>query len=152
MAQGTDNKRAGGPSPLSRWMQIKMNDRAVRKFRRKGGQFMGMDLLVLHTVGKNSGLPRQSPLAWFPDGDDAWLVVASGGGKRNPDWYANLTARPEDTAVELHGGDPIPVTPHTLDGDARAEAWQRIAADQPRYGKYQKKSVRQYPVVRLTRR
>lgn len=152
MAQSTESKRAGGPSPLSRWMQIKMNARAMRKFRRRGRQFMGMDLLILHTVGKNSGQPRQSPLAWFPGSDDAWLVVASGGGKRNPDWYANLTAHPEDVTVELHGGDPIPVTPHTLEGEERTEAWKRIAADQPRYGKYQKKSVRQYPVVRLARR
>ncbi|MBU3062114.1 nitroreductase family deazaflavin-dependent oxidoreductase [Nocardia sp. NEAU-G5] len=152
MAQSTDKTRSGGPSPLSRWMQLKMNARAIRRFRRTGRQFMGMDLLILHTVGKSSGTPRQSPLAWFADGDDSWLIVASGGGKRNPDWYANMVAHPEGTSVELHGGDPVPVTPHTLDGEARAEAWKRITADQPRYGKYQKKSERQYPVVRLTRR
>jgi deazaflavin-dependent oxidoreductase (nitroreductase family) len=153
MPQGAQSSnKTGGPSALSRWMQLRMNARAMKRFRRKGGQFMGMDLLVLHTVGSRSGRPRQSPLAWFADGEDAWLIVASGGGKRNPDWYANMMAHPEDTSVELHGGDPIPVAPHPLDGDDRAEAWKRIAAEQPRYGQYQKKSKRQYPVVRLTRR
>jgi deazaflavin-dependent oxidoreductase (nitroreductase family) len=46
-----------------------------------------MELLILHTVGRRSGQPRESPVAWFADGEDAWLIVASGGGSRHPDWY-----------------------------------------------------------------
>jgi hypothetical protein len=46
----------------------------------------------------------------------------------------------------------VPVTPQTLDGADRAHAWQRIAAAQPRIAKYQRKSDREYPVVRLTPR
>jgi deazaflavin-dependent oxidoreductase (nitroreductase family) len=52
-----------------------------------------MDVLILHTVGRRSGQPRQSPVAWFADGQDAWLIVAS-GGRRHPDWYLNLLAIP----------------------------------------------------------
>jgi hypothetical protein len=44
------------------------------------------------------------------------------------------------------------VTPVALDGSDREQAWQRITAAQPRYAKYQGKSDRQYPVVRLTPR
>ncbi len=43
--------------------------------RRKGGKVMGMDALVLTTVGRKSG--GRAPVAYFPDGNDAWLVVAS---------------------------------------------------------------------------
>jgi deazaflavin-dependent oxidoreductase (nitroreductase family) len=41
-----------------------------------------MDVLILHTVGRRSGQPRETPVAWFADGEDAWLVVASGGKTR----------------------------------------------------------------------
>ena len=41
------------------------------------------------------------------------------------------------------------MTPHRLDGAEREQAWQRITAAQPRYGKYQAKSDREYPVIRL---
>jgi hypothetical protein len=41
-------------------------------------------------------------------------------------------------------------TPQRLDGADRVQAWQRITAAQPRYAKYQRKTDREYPVVRLT--
>jgi deazaflavin-dependent oxidoreductase (nitroreductase family) len=140
------------PGTLSTWFQRRMNARTMTRFRRKGSRFMGMDLLILHTVGRRSGQPRESPLTWFADGDDAWLVVASGGGDRHPDWYANLTAHPGRASVEFHGRDAVAVTPQRLDDAGRAGAWQRITAAQPRYAKYQRKSAREYPVVRLTAR
>jgi hypothetical protein len=46
----------------------------------------------------------------------------------------------------------VPVTPNRLDSAAREQAWRRIAAAQPRIAKYQSKSDRVYPVIRLTRR
>lgn len=149
---GTSGRRTGGPSALSRWIQRRANSRTNARIRRKGGHMMGMDLLILHTVGRRSGQPRQTPVAWFADDEDGWLTVASGGGSRDPDWYANLMAHPERAAVELHGADPVPVVPVRLDGAAREQAWQRIAAAQPRIAKYQSKSDRVYPVVRLTPR
>ncbi|MFI9845233.1 nitroreductase family deazaflavin-dependent oxidoreductase [Nonomuraea sp. NPDC051941] len=145
-------RKSGTPGPMSRWIQRKMNARMSRKIRRGQGSFMGMDVLILNTVGRLSGQPRQSPLAWFADGEDAWLIVASGGGGRHPDWHANLMAHPGRASVELPGRDAVPVTPHRLDGAERAQAWQRITAAQPRYAKYQAKSDREYPVIRLTPR
>ncbi|GAA2447335.1 hypothetical protein GCM10010191_75720 [Actinomadura vinacea] len=113
---------------------------------------MGMDVLILHTVGRRSGQPRQTPLAWFADGEDARLIVASGGGTRHPDWYVNLMAHPDRVSIESPGRDAVPVTPQRLDGADREQAWQRITDAQPRYAKYQGKSDREYPVIRLTRR
>lgn len=54
--------------------------------------------------------------------------------------------------IELPGGRTIPVTPQRLDGADREQAWQRIAAAAPRIAKYQSKSDRQYPVIRLVPR
>ncbi|TDD71285.1 nitroreductase family deazaflavin-dependent oxidoreductase [Jiangella aurantiaca] len=143
----------GTPGRLSLWFQRRMNTRTVDKIRRKGhGRMMGMDVLILHTDGRRSGQPYQTPIAWYADGEGARLVVASGGGSADPNWYLNLTAHPDRAAVELPGEQPRPVTPHTLDGADRDEAWQRIVAANPRFAKYQAKSERQYPVVRLTER
>jgi deazaflavin-dependent oxidoreductase (nitroreductase family) len=133
-------------------MQRKMNDRMNRKVRRGRGEFMGMDVLILNTVGRRSGQPRETPVAWFADGEDARLIVASGGGSQHPDWHGNLMAHPDRATIELPGHEAVAVTPHQLDGADREQAWQRIAAAQPRIAKYQSKSERQYPVVRLTPR
>ena len=68
----------------------------IKLHRRTGDRFMGMDLLYLTTVGAKTGEKRQSPLARFPDGDDAWIVVASNGGASpHPSWYYNLLAHPD---------------------------------------------------------
>jgi deazaflavin-dependent oxidoreductase (nitroreductase family) len=144
-------RRGGSPGVVSRWVQQRMNARMNRNIRRGRGRFMGMDVLILHTVGRQSGQPRQSPVAWFADGQDAWLIVASGGGAA-PDWYLNLVAHPERASIELPGRDPVAVTPQRLDGADREQAWQRVTAAQPRYAKYQRKTDREYPVVRLTLR
>lgn len=149
--QASENKShtSGG---LSRWVQRKMNDRTNRKVRRGGGRSMGMDLLILHTVGRRSGQPRETPLAWLADGEDAWLIVASGGGSQHPDWYVNLTACPDRASIEFPDRGTVAVAPHRLDGADRDQAWQRIAAAQPRIAKYQSKSDREYPVIRLSPR
>lgn len=147
-----NRKKSGSPGPVSRWFLHKMNARVNRKIRRGRGKAMGMDVLILNTVGRRSGQPRETPLAWFADGEDAWLIVASGGGSHHPDWHANLMTHPDRASIELPGRDAIPVTPHELDDTDRDEAWRRITAAQPRYAKYQSKSDREYPVIRLTPR
>jgi deazaflavin-dependent oxidoreductase (nitroreductase family) len=151
-ADDREGRKPGTPGAFSRWMQHRMNARMNRKIRRGRGKFMGMDVLILHTVGRRSGQSRETPVAWFADDEDARLVVASGGGSQHPDWYANLTSHADQASIELPGGDTVPVRPHRLDGADREQAWQRIAAAQPRIAKYQSKSDREYPVVRLTPR
>ncbi|WP_079573680.1 nitroreductase family deazaflavin-dependent oxidoreductase [Krasilnikoviella flava] len=139
----------GTPGALSRWIQRRANVSTAKKIRRKGGQMMGMDLLVLHTVGRRTGEARENPLAWFDDGAGGRLVVASGGGSRHPGWFANLAAHPERVAFEVHGSAVTPATAHVLDDAERARAWPAIAAAAPTIDKHQRKSDRQYPVVRL---
>src|SRR5690606_30155457 len=75
-------------------------------------------------------------------------------GRREPepDWFANLMAHPERASMELPGQETVPVTPQRLEGADREAAWRRIAEAQPRIAKYQSRSDRQYPVVRLTPR
>lgn len=111
---------------------------------------MGMDLLYLTTIGAKSGQKRQSPVARFADGDDAWLVVASNGGSsRHPNWYHNLMAHPDQVWIEF-AGRSVPASVEQLDGPRRDAAWQLITASQPRFGGYQQKTSRNLPVIRLS--
>jgi deazaflavin-dependent oxidoreductase (nitroreductase family) len=150
--QQQNTRKPGTPGAFSRWMQRTMNARMNRKIRRGRAEFMGMDVLILNTVGRRSGQPRETPLARFAEGEDAWLIVGSGGGSQHPDWHANLMAHPDTVSIELPGRDSMPVTPQELEGDDREQAWQRIATAAPRIAKYQSKSDREYPIIRLSRK
>jgi deazaflavin-dependent oxidoreductase (nitroreductase family) len=144
---GTRGGRGAPSNALTRGMMKAM----ASWHRRSGDKFQGMDLLYLTTVGAKSGQKRQSTVARFADGEDAWLVVASAGGAtHHPAWYHNIAAHPDQVWVEF-GGKQLQVTPTQLDGDARAQAWQRITQSQPRYLGYERKTDRAIPVIRLTR-
>lgn len=149
---GFDTKRGtrGARAPRSvgaigRWVQQRMSN----QHRRKGFTFMGMDVLFLTTVGRKTGQRREHPLAWFPDGEDAWLVVASAGGAAtNPAWYGNIAAHPDQVWIELPDRK-LRVTAEQLDGERRQAAWDRIVAANARFAKYQTKTDRDLPVIRL---
>jgi deazaflavin-dependent oxidoreductase (nitroreductase family) len=143
---GTRGKSMPGVnSPFSKWV----NNMMVRRGRSKG-RMMGMDVLVLHTVGAKTGQPRQTLLSSFPDGDNAWLICAAfGGNAKNPAWYHNLAAHPDQVEIEA-GGRKARVTPAQLSGEERAAAWQRITTDVPRFKGYETKTDRELPVIRLT--
>ncbi|NYI77318.1 nitroreductase family deazaflavin-dependent oxidoreductase [Nocardioides panzhihuensis] len=145
----TETKKPGTPGKLSRWMQHRANARLIRKVRKGKGKFWGMDVLVLHTVGRRSGEPRETPLAWFDDGAGGRVVVASGGGAHHPDWHANLFGKPDQAAYELPGGEPVRAVPERLEGTERERVWQVVAEKSPQIAKYQAKSDRVYPLIRL---
>jgi deazaflavin-dependent oxidoreductase (nitroreductase family) len=126
-----------------------MNGLMIRQSRRSG-KAAGIDALVLNTVGAKTGQSRQTLLGRFPDGDNAWLIVASAGGTvTNPAWYHNIAAHPDQVRAEINGRT-FRVTPVQLTGPERAAAWQRIISAQPRYAGYEKKTDRELPVIRLS--
>jgi deazaflavin-dependent oxidoreductase (nitroreductase family) len=122
----------------------------MRTTHRLGARRMdGMPVVSLTTRGARSGELRTSPVMAFPDGESAWLVVASfGGSARHPAWFMNLAHHPNEAWVEIDGRR-VKVTPSTLDGEARERAWERITASSRRFAGYQQKTDREIPVVRL---
>lgn len=124
--------------------------RAVHRLT--GSKVGGRPLLYLSTVGAKSGQRRTSVVMPFPEGDDAWLIVASkGGAATHPSWFYNLAAHPDQVEVEVEGRKTA-VTAQTLTGEERATAWQRITRERPNFAGYETKTDRQIPVVRLTAR
>ena len=127
-------------------------DGQVSRLRRATEQqrMMGFPVLLLTTVGAKTGQERTQILGGFPDGDEAWLVVASkGGAATHPAWFINLAKNPDKIWIEV-GSRKLAVKAESLQGAAREEALARVAAVSPRYGEYQVKTDREIPVVRLT--
>lgn len=144
----TGTRGARQPGRMFRWMNRLLMGRARRTDRRT----MGMNLLVLTTVGRRSGQRRSTPLAWFPGPDGSWLVVASAGGApANPAWYLNLAAHPDRVTVE-QAGRAVAVTAEELHGAEREQAWQRITAEAANFRRYEATTDRELPVIRLTPR
>lgn len=138
----------GSRGALFRWM----NTWAAGRPRRKGGTMMGFNALVLTTVGRKSGIERSNPVGWFPGPERSSLIVASAaGGADNPAWYYNLAANPDKVQIEVDGRK-IAVTPEQLYGTEREEAWRQITSAAPRFAKYEQKTDRLLPVIRLTER
>ena len=138
---------------LPRFLARLGNRMMLRSFRRGGARTQGgIETLMLETVGAKSGQPRQSVLGFLPDGDDAWLVIASlVGAARNPAWLHNLAAQPEAT-VQFEDGRRVGVHADTLEGPDLDAAWQRLERDAPEFPRYRTKTDREIPIVRLRRR
>lgn len=151
MGFDTPDGTRGGRQPRAGLLLRSVNKAAMRRIRRTG-KMTGLNALVLTTVGRKSGLERSSPVGCFPGGDGTWLIVASAaGGARNPAWYHNMAAHPDQVKIEL-SGRTIPVTAEQVHGAERAEAWRQIAAAAPRFAQYQGKTDRELPIIRLSSR
>jgi deazaflavin-dependent oxidoreductase (nitroreductase family) len=115
---------------------------------RGGGPFKGIALLT--TVGATSGKKRTAPVGAIPDGPSRWLVVGSNlGAAKHPAWFINLARNPDQAEIEL-GGRTTKVTPVSLVGPERADAWQRIIKASPGFARYEQMTDRLIPVVRLS--
>jgi deazaflavin-dependent oxidoreductase (nitroreductase family) len=147
------SRGARGPAFFNR-LAAPFRKMQISRYRRTQGpeqpRMMGFPALLLTTTGAKSGRAHTVPLGGFPDGPDAWLVVASaGGGAQHPAWFINMARHPDQIWVEV-GKRKFQARGESLRGERREEALRRIATTSPRYAAYQKKTDREIPIVRLT--
>src|SRR5437763_16015058 len=130
------------------------NDKTIEEFRanegRVGGLLAGTPMILIHHIGARSGIERVTPLAYTPQGDGRYVVVASNGGSpTHPSWYYNLKA---NTKIEVEVGTKrFTALAKELDGTARADLWPTLIEAAPSIGEFQAKSTRQIPLLVLTR-
>ena len=141
---GTRGARQPGRSRLEQWGSRWM----VKSIRGKGGR--RGDKLVLVTIGKKTGMERMTPVRCFPgEGGTRYIVASADGAARNPSWYYNLAAHPDRVRIEF-AGQRIDVTPEQLHGAERAAVWRRIMAQASGFARYERRTDREIPVIRLT--
>jgi F420H(2)-dependent quinone reductase len=133
------------PSP-SQWVADQ-----VSQYEASGGTeattLRGVPVVVVTNRGVKSGKIRKTPLMRV-EHDGRYAAVASqGGAPKNPVWFNNLVADPQ---VEVQDGPTkLALRARLVEGQERAEWWQRAVAVWPDYDEYQKKTDRQIPVFVL---
>ena len=153
--KGSRGSRAmDGPAILRPIMSAIMG-RQVKKFQGVQGsepaKFMGFPVLLLTTVGAKTGVERTHVLGGFPDGEGAWLVIASkGGAKTHPQWFINLAKSPDKVWVQI-GAQRFKARVESLQGEEREQAYDRVVAVAQNYSGYRTKTDREIPVIRVTR-
>jgi deazaflavin-dependent oxidoreductase (nitroreductase family) len=107
----------------------------------------GMPVVIVVNRGVRSGQLRRTPLMRV-EHDGSYLAVGSkGGAPQNPGWVANLRADPN---VEVWDGPARDdYVAREIDGDERAEWWERAVKAYPPYAEYQERTDRLIPVFVL---
>lgn len=147
--KGTRGVRMSG---ATKFLIKGVNKLTASRIGKSGRAFGTMPALVLTTIGRKSGELRRTPLAYIPDGDGNWLIIAAyAGAVNNPAWYHNIAAQPDRVSIELDGRTHD-VTVAELHGQQRDQAWQQIVTANNRFAQYQEKTDRLLPVIRLTAR
>jgi deazaflavin-dependent oxidoreductase (nitroreductase family) len=148
-------RRSAGWKPLSLFYArtLHLFDKAVFKLTRGRQTFTswlaGLPVAWLTTTGAKSGVERTSPVLAIPRGDGRLIVIASNyGQQKNPAWYHNLRKNPR-TRVLFDGSEHAMVA-RVLDGDERAEWYERGIEIYPGWVQYRKRAPRQIPVIELS--
>jgi deazaflavin-dependent oxidoreductase (nitroreductase family) len=103
--------------------------------------------LLLTTTGRRSGEPRTVPLTYLADGGSYVLVASNGGADRHPSWWLNLEKTPR-ARVQV-GRKAVEVLARRASPEERARLWPRLVAVNPFYGRYERITTREIPVVIL---
>lgn len=114
-----------------------------------GGRLPGLDILLITTRGRKSGLQRTSPLPYFGDGED-WVIVGSNNGlPRDPAWWLNLRAEPE-AEVQL-AAERFSARARLASPAERVRLWPLLVDYNSPYARYAEMTSREIPVVILSR-
>jgi deazaflavin-dependent oxidoreductase (nitroreductase family) len=104
----------------------------------------GLPVVIVTSVGARSGKLRKTPVMRVEHEGRYALVASQGGAPRHPTWYFNLVEHPR---IELQDGpEPRDMTVRLVEGDEKAEWWERAVAAYPPYADYQRRTDRQIPV------
>jgi deazaflavin-dependent oxidoreductase (nitroreductase family) len=111
----------------------------------------GLPIIVVTMRGNKSGKVRKIALMRVEHNGEYALVASKGGAPRNPVWYHNLVAQPDEVTLQ-DGAEPFDVTVRQIQGDERSQWWERAVAAYPPYADYQKRTTRQIPVFIAARK
>jgi deazaflavin-dependent oxidoreductase (nitroreductase family) len=129
----------------------------VEAYERSGGkeantlQGTDMPVVIVTMRGNKSGKIRKLALMRVEHDGEYALVASLGGSPKHPVWYYNLKAHPDEVIIQ-DGQEPFEVRVREVDGEEKAEWWERAVAAYPPYAEYQERTDRQIPVFVATRK
>lgn len=124
------------PAALYQWMQ--------RRVRARMGS---PRILMLTTVGSDSGEPQTVALGYFEDGLDLVVIASNYGSDQHPTWYRNMSAHPQ-VGVQIDENFWEMVA-FTASSSKRAQLRGRLATEDKLYGRYQQNTAREIPIILL---
>ena len=125
-----------------------MNVRLIRISRgRLGTHLLSQRILILHSVGRKSGIERLTPIAYFQADGSYFLVASNWGREHQAAWFYNLMGQPR-TVVEIDGRT-IPVEAYRAEGEEYARYWNSAVQRYRPYAHYQEMTKRRIPIVVL---
>jgi deazaflavin-dependent oxidoreductase (nitroreductase family) len=104
-------------------------------------------LILLYTKGRLSGEVRRVPVAHLPDGDDLIVIASKGGAPQHPSWFFNLKADPQ--VWVRNKSSFFEARAEILEGEEHQRMWERVVEWAPGFQKYQDRTHRRIPLVRL---
>lgn len=114
----------------------------------EGIEMKGKPVILLTTVGAQTGKLRKTPLMRVERDGEYAIVASLGGAPKNPVWYYNVAKNPR---VELQDETVTrDYDAREVFGDEKAQWWERAVSVWPDYADYQKKTDRAIPVFVLT--
>lgn len=113
-----------------------------------GGKMAGRPMLLLTTVGRKSGQERVTPIMYSSDGNRFILIASNGGAPKHPQWWFNLQVQPQ-ARVQVKQ-QIVTVIASQPDPEERQRLWSLVTSKYPNFADYQKRTIREIPVVVLT--
>jgi deazaflavin-dependent oxidoreductase (nitroreductase family) len=135
---------------------VNPNDDVVAEFRANagtvthamGGNLAGLDLLLLHHVGRRSGQAHIAPVSYMAYHDDYLLVGSFAGAPTEPQWVANVENANEVT-VEIGARTRTMTATVLRDGPQRDSLYQAAREHWPFVLDYEEQTSRPFPVIQL---
>ena len=111
----------------------------------------GIPVIVVTMRGAKSGDVRKIALMRVEHDGEYALVASMGGAPKNPVWYYNLTASPDEVMIQ-DGPEPFDVSVREVTGEEYDTWWDRSAAVFPSYLEYKAKTDRIIPILVATKK
>jgi deazaflavin-dependent oxidoreductase (nitroreductase family) len=132
---------------------MSFTDSIIEEFRRRGGEvtrpYPDSTLVLVTLHGAKSGREMTLPLEYMEDGGNLYVFGTKGGSPTDPAWVYNLHARPEIRVEYLT--EQFPAVAREVSDSERDRLWRELVARKPRFGEYEQKTTRAFPVFQLVR-
>jgi deazaflavin-dependent oxidoreductase (nitroreductase family) len=149
MATDNQTKQSKPAGKVGQRLQHFFTQRHVAFYRLTNGKVGGgKSLLILTTTGRKSGVERDTPLFFFPDGDHFIIIASNGGAPKHPTWWLNLQSNPK-AKIQIRSR-VLSVTARQADPEERKRLWEIISENYKNFVEYQKRTPREIPIVILT--